>query len=125
MTALNLAAALAADLGIPVSTADAPRLLSGLQHAYRQGHAAASALPAVLWGFFWSDCIYEGGPVLQSLHRSKRAALQAMIRDQSARWDAGRDNRTPSVCRRPRCDGDYREFRKMEGFFVRPVEVLP
>lgn len=30
-----------------------------------------------LYGFFWSDCICESGPVLVSIHRSKMGALRA------------------------------------------------
>lgn len=125
MTALALATALASGLGTPISTADAPRVASSLNLFFSQGAAAASQVPPVLWGFFWCDCVYEGGPVLQSLHRSKRSALRAMIRAQTARWESSRDNGIPSLCGRPRREFEYRPARRMEGYSVRAVEVLP
>ena len=79
-----------------------------------------------MWGFFWTDCIHESAPALQSLHLSKRGALRAMISAQYARWESDRDNAPPSMCRLPRrYVRDYRCFRSMERFVVCPIEVSP
>ena len=81
-----------------------------------------------LYGFFWSDCIYESGPVLVSIHRSKMGALRAMIAAQAARWEARRSSDGTGL----HLDGlgtfkerDYRYNRAMEAFAVHVVEVLP
>lgn len=85
-------------------------------------------VPAVLYGFFWTDCVYESGLMLQSLHRSKVGALRAMIAFQAARWDACRSGADSGLHR----DGfgrfdqlDYRDFRSSQAFAVRPVRLLP
>ena len=81
-----------------------------------------------LWGFFWTDCIHESGPMLQSLHRSKMGSMRAMIAAQAARWDACRAGTATGM----HLDGagtfaarDYRDRRAYEAYAVRPVEVLP
>ena len=81
-----------------------------------------------LYGFFWTDCIYESGPVLVSIHRSKMGALRAMIAAQAARWEARRSSDGTGL----HLDGlgtfkarDYRNDRVMESFTVRPVSLLP
>lgn len=90
--------------------------------------SAAPLVPGVLYGFFWSDCLYESGPMLQSIHRTKMGALRAMIAAQAARWDACRSGADTGV----HLDGlgtfrarDYRRDRVMEAFSVRPVRLLP
>lgn len=82
----------------------------------------------ILYGFFWSDCLYESGPMLQSLHRSKMGALRAMIAAQAARWEGCRSGADSGL----HLDGlgtfkshDYRRDRVMESFSVRPVSLLP
>ena len=81
-----------------------------------------------LYGFFWTDCIYESGPVLVSVHRSKVGALRAMIAAQHNRWEARRSSDGTGL----HLDGlgtfkarDYRGYRAMEAFSVRPVKLLP
>ena len=81
-----------------------------------------------LYGFFWTDCIYESGLMLQSLHRSKMGALRAMIAFQSARWEACRSGADSGL----HLDGfgtfraqDYRDDHLRQYFAVRPVKVLP
>lgn len=81
-----------------------------------------------LYGFFWTDCLYESGPMLQSLHRTKMGALRAMIAEQAKRWEACRSGADTGL----HLDGlgtfharDYRSDRVMEAFSVRPVKVLP
>ncbi len=88
----------------------------------------APALHGPLWGFFWTDCVYESGLALQSLHRSKIGALRAMIAAQAARWEECRSGALSCV----HCDGlgtfaerDYRDRRAVESYAVRPVKVLP
>lgn len=82
----------------------------------------------ILYGFFWSDCLYESGPMLQSLHRSKMGALRAMIAAQAARWEGCRSGADSGL----HLDGigtfkarDYRDDRAMEAFSVRRVNLLP
>ena len=81
-----------------------------------------------LYGFFWTDCVYESGLILQSLHRSKAGALRAMIAAQAARWEACRIG----ACTGLHLDGintfkerDYRDHRPFQAFAVRPVRLLP
>ena len=81
-----------------------------------------------LYGFFWTDCVYESVQVLVSIHRSKMGALRAMITAQAVRWEycrSGADSRL-------HLDGlgtfkarDYRNNRVMEDFYVLPVKLLP
>lgn len=82
----------------------------------------------ILYGFFWTGCIYESGPVLVSIHRSKMGALRAMIAAQAARWESCRSGADSGL----HLDGigtfkarDYRDGRAMEAFSVRPVKLLP
>ena len=80
----------------------------------------------VLWGFFWTDCVYESAMTLQTLHRSKREAVRSMIRFQSSFWEKDRDNARSSMCRVPRRQmSSYWDSRRTERFEVRAVEVLP
>ena len=81
-----------------------------------------------LWGFFWTDCVYESGLVLRSLHRSKVGALRAMIAAQAARWEEYRSGANSNL----HLDGlgtfaarDYRDCREHEACAIRPVKVLP
>lgn len=81
-----------------------------------------------LYGFFWTDCIYESGLILQSLHRSKIGALRAMIKSQAARWESCRSGMSSGI----HLEGlgtfkgrDYREYRESQDFAVRSVDVLP
>ena len=81
-----------------------------------------------LYGFFWTDCVYESALILQSLHRSKIGALRAMIRSQATRWEYCRSGMSSGI----HLDGlgtfkerDYREYRESQGFAVRAVDVLP
>ena len=82
----------------------------------------------ILYGFFWSDCIYESGPVLVSIHRSKMGALRAMITTQATRWEYCRSGADSGL----HLDGigtfkarDYRDYRAMEAFSIRPLKLLP
>lgn len=82
----------------------------------------------ILYGFFWTGCIYESGPALVSIHRSKMGALRAMIAAQAARWESCRSGADSGL----HLDGigtfkarDYRDGRAMEAFSVRPVKLLP
>lgn len=80
----------------------------------------------VLWGFFWTDCVYESGLMLQSLHASKAGAVAAMIRAQSDRWAECRSGAGSGVhAGLSQREQDYRTLRRFEAFAVRPVEVLP
>ena len=81
-----------------------------------------------LYGFFWTDCIYESGMMLQSLHRSKMGALRAMIAAQAERWEACRSGANSGL----HLDGigtfrerDYRDDLSRQAYEVRPVKVLP
>ena len=80
------------------------------------------------YGFFWTDCVYESGLMLQSLHRSKMGALRAMIAAQAARWEECRSGARSRL----HLDGigtfrarDYREFRSSQDYAVLPVRLLP
>lgn len=82
----------------------------------------------MLYGFFWTDCVYESGLMLQSLHRSKVGALRAMIATQAALWERCRSGANSGV----HLEGigtfrarDYRDYRSHQDFAVRPVKVLP
>ncbi len=82
----------------------------------------------MFYGYFWTDCVYESGLMLQSLHRSKMGALRAMIEHQAERWDACRSGADSGL----HLDGlntfaarDYRQGRELEAFAVRPVRLLP
>ena len=76
-------------------------------------------------GFFYTDCVYEGHPKLMSLHHDKKSAYKEMIKHQYGLWEQGRDNRTPSICRRPREEGNYRNYRDSDHFSVQTFEILP
>lgn len=81
-----------------------------------------------LYGFFWTDCVYESGLMLQSLHRSKMGALRAMIKSQSDRWEACRSGTDTGLHRDEFgtfAARDYRDNRHSQAFDVRPVKVLP
>lgn len=79
--------------------------------------------PAVLYGFFWTDCVHESGLMLQSLHRSKVGALRAMIEFQAACWEASRSVEFSGLHGAERYD--YRDHRPFQAFAVRPVRLLP
>lgn len=96
-----------------------------MQRAIDTSIANPQDKPLVLWGFFWMDCVHDGGPVLQSIHVSKRSALRAMIRAQSARWDKSRENTKPSLCRAAMREFDYRLQRQLEDYSVHHVVVQP
>lgn len=88
----------------------------------------APCAPAVLYGFFWTDCVYEAGLMLQSLHRSKMGALRAMIAAQAAHWEECRSGARSGL----HLDGlgtfrarDYRDDLSRQAFAVRPVRLLP
>lgn len=79
----------------------------------------------VLYGFFWSDDVHESGAMLQSLHRSKRGALQAMIQAQAARWLACRSGSDSCLhTGLSRREQDYLTSRRYEAYAVRAVGVL-
>lgn len=83
-------------------------------------------VPPPLWGFFWTDCVYESGLMLQSLHASKAGAVAAMVRAQSDRWAACRTGAGSGLhTGLSQREQDYRTLRRFEAFAVRPVEVLP
>ena len=81
-----------------------------------------------LYGFFWTDCVYESGLMLQSLHRSKVGALRAMIKAQSDRWERCRSGSDTGI----HMDGcgtfkarDYRGYRDSQRFAIRSVKAFP
>lgn len=79
--------------------------------------------PTTVYGFFYSDCLYESAPALQSLHRTKRAALKAMIAFQYEKWVACRDNTLPSMLGSSRKELDYQPLRHLHGYRVRTLEL--
>lgn len=79
-----------------------------------------------LYGFYWTDCSFESGLILQSLHISKLGAYRSMVAAQFARWVAGRSGADSGLHQGlPKYDPDYRRFRKHENYVIQSVEVQP
>ena len=113
----------------PTATfADEQRLLAAEAKRAQRAARRLGGQAMMFYGYFWTDCIYESGLMLQSLHRSKVGALRAMIAAQAAHWE---DCRSGANSGR-HCDGfgtfeqlDYRAYRESQAFAVRPVRLQP
>lgn len=84
--------------------------------------------PDTLYGFFYTDCIYESAYALVSLHRTKHGAWEACRKAQWDRWIEhlhGQHSGLHLRAKGERRGGyfDYHIYRQSDDYRVRPIKV--